>query len=121
MMRRSDKLLTRAVLLKEVWHYKSVPKTNLVDVHMGNLRRKVDGANEAPMIRNVRGVGFVLDAAPLSQGLSKKHASMSVPDSKLPSAIVNDHRQVKRQRFQVAKSNSPSSQLQLYAKENIHE
>ena len=68
MMQRSDKLLTRAVLLKEVWHYKSVPETNLVDVQMGLLRRKVDGANEAPMIRNVRGVGFVLDAIPLSQG-----------------------------------------------------
>jgi DNA-binding response OmpR family regulator len=62
MMQRSDKLLTRAALLKEVWHYKSVPETNLVDVQMGLLRRKVDGANEAPMIRNVRGVGFVLDA-----------------------------------------------------------
>jgi DNA-binding response OmpR family regulator len=66
MMQRSDKLLTRVALLKEVWHYKFVPETNLVDVHMGKLRRKVDGANEAPMIRNVRGVGFVLDAAPLS-------------------------------------------------------
>ena len=68
MMQRSDKLLTRAALLKEVWHYKSVPKTNLVDVQMGLLRRKIDGANEAPMIRNVRGVGFVLDATPLLRG-----------------------------------------------------
>jgi DNA-binding response OmpR family regulator len=36
---------------------------------MGKLRRKLDGANDEPMIRNVRGVGFILDAAPLSQGL----------------------------------------------------
>jgi len=64
MMRRSDKLLTRETLLKEVWHYKFVPETNLVDVHMGQLRRKVDGSDEAPMIRTVRGVGFVLSAAP---------------------------------------------------------
>ena len=68
MMQRSDKLLTRAALLKEVWHYRFVPETNLVDVQMGLLRRKIDGANEAPMIRNVRGVGFVLDAAPLPPG-----------------------------------------------------
>jgi DNA-binding response OmpR family regulator len=68
MMERNDKLLTRATLFKEVWHYKFVPRTNLVDVHMGRLRRKVDEPNEAPMIRNVRGVGFVLDAVPLSQG-----------------------------------------------------
>ena len=66
MMQRSDKLLTRADLLKEVWHYKFVPKTNVVDVQIGLLRRKIDGANDAPMIRNVRGAGFVLDAAPLS-------------------------------------------------------
>jgi DNA-binding response OmpR family regulator len=67
MMQRSDKLLTRATLLKEVWHYKFIPETNLVDVHMGRLRRKVDGPNEPPVIRNVRGGGFVLSAAPLSQ------------------------------------------------------
>jgi DNA-binding response OmpR family regulator len=68
MMQRSDKLLTRAALLKEVWHYKFVPETNLVDVHMGRVRRKVDGSNEAPLIRNVRGIGFVLSAAPFPLG-----------------------------------------------------
>jgi DNA-binding response OmpR family regulator len=62
MMQRSDQLLTRAVLLKEVWHYKFVPETNAVDVCIGKLRRKVDGPNEAPMIRTVRGAGFVLSA-----------------------------------------------------------
>jgi DNA-binding response OmpR family regulator len=60
MMQRSDQVLSRANLLKDVWHYKIVPKTNLVDVHMGRLRCKVNGPNEAPMIRNVRGEGFVL-------------------------------------------------------------
>jgi DNA-binding winged helix-turn-helix (wHTH) protein len=64
MMRRRDQLLTRATLFKEVWHYKFVPETNLVDVYMGRLRRKVDGPDETPMIRNVRGAGFVLSATP---------------------------------------------------------
>lgn len=68
MVQRSDKLLTRATVLKDVWHYKFVPETNLVDVHLGRLRRKVDAANEAPMIHNIRGVGFVLSANPLWQG-----------------------------------------------------
>jgi DNA-binding winged helix-turn-helix (wHTH) protein len=68
MMERNDKLLTRAALLKEVWNYKFVPETNLVDVHMGRLRRKVDGPNDAPLIRNVRGAGFVLSAPPCSHG-----------------------------------------------------
>jgi two-component system OmpR family response regulator len=60
MMRRRDQLLTRAMLLEEVWSYKFVPQTNLVDVHMGRLRRKIDEAQEPPMIHNVRGVGFIL-------------------------------------------------------------
>jgi two-component system, OmpR family, response regulator len=60
MMRRSDQLLTRAMLLEEVWNYKFVPATNLVDVHMGRLRHKIDGPGEAPMIHNVRGAGFIL-------------------------------------------------------------
>lgn len=68
MMQRSGKLLTRESLFKEVWHYKFVPETNLVDVQMGRLRRKVDGSNETPMIRNVRGAGFVLSASPLPLG-----------------------------------------------------
>jgi two-component system OmpR family response regulator len=62
MMQRSDQLLTRAMLLEEVWNYKFVPATNLVDVHMGRLRHKVDGPDETPMIHNVRGAGFILRA-----------------------------------------------------------
>jgi two-component system, OmpR family, response regulator len=62
MMRRKDQLLTRAMLFEEVWNYKFVPRSNLVDVHMGRLRRKVDGLEEQPMIHNVRGEGFVLRA-----------------------------------------------------------
>jgi DNA-binding winged helix-turn-helix (wHTH) protein len=62
MMQRHGQLLTRANLFQDVWHYKFLPESNLVDVHMGRLRRKVDGPNEAPMIRTVRGAGFILSA-----------------------------------------------------------
>jgi two-component system, OmpR family, response regulator len=62
MMRRKDQLLTRAMLFEEVWNYKFVPQSNLVDVHMGRLRRKVDQPGEQPMIHNIRGEGFVLRA-----------------------------------------------------------
>lgn len=62
MMQRSDQVLTRARLIKEVWHYKFVPDTNLVDVYVGRLRRKVDGPNDSRMIRSLRGEGFVLSA-----------------------------------------------------------
>jgi two-component system OmpR family response regulator len=61
MMRRSDQLLTRAMLIEEVWNYKFVPATtNLIDVHMGRLRRKIDGLDDAQLIHNVRGSGFIL-------------------------------------------------------------
>jgi two-component system OmpR family response regulator len=63
MMRRKDQMLTRAMLLEEVWNYKFVPQTNLVDVHMGRLRHKVDGPDEPPLIHNVRGMGFILRAS----------------------------------------------------------
>jgi two-component system, OmpR family, response regulator len=62
MMSRKEQMLTRAMLLEEVWDYKFVPQTNLVDVHMGRLRRKVDEPHEPPMIHNVRGMGFILRA-----------------------------------------------------------
>jgi DNA-binding response OmpR family regulator len=62
MMRRRDRILSRAILLKEIWNYKFAPETNIVDVHMGRLRHKVDEPNEAPMIQNVRGIGFILSA-----------------------------------------------------------
>ena len=62
MMRRKDQMLTRAMLFEEVWNYKFVPRSNLVDVHMGRLRRKVDASNEEPMIHSIRREGFVLRA-----------------------------------------------------------
>jgi DNA-binding winged helix-turn-helix (wHTH) protein len=73
MMQRSDKLLTKAMLFMDVWHYKFVPGTNLIDVYLGRLRRKVDGANEAPMIRTVRGAGFVLSATPVFQDFNDEN------------------------------------------------
>lgn len=62
MMRRRGQVLTRAMLFMEVWNYKFTPQSNLVDVHMGRLRNKIDAKHEPPMIFNVRGQGFVLRA-----------------------------------------------------------
>lgn len=60
MMRHEDQVVTRAALFKEVWNYKFVPQSTLVDVHMGRLRRKLDGPDESPMILSVPCQGFVL-------------------------------------------------------------
>jgi len=62
MMRHRGQILPRQMLIKEVWNHKFVAETNIVDVYMGRLRRKVDMPNEAPMIQNVRGAGFILSA-----------------------------------------------------------
>jgi two-component system OmpR family response regulator len=63
LMRHHDQVVTRAMLLEDIWQYKFVPETNLVDVHIGKLRRKVDGPGEQPMILSVRRAGFMLSAS----------------------------------------------------------
>jgi two-component system, OmpR family, response regulator len=60
LMRRPAQVVTRDMLLEDVWHYRFSPQTNLVDVHIGKLRRKIDGDGEIPLLYNVRGVGFIL-------------------------------------------------------------
>ena len=59
LMRREGQVVTRAMLLEDVWHYRFVPQTNLVDVHVGRLRRKIDLPGEASLIESVKGVGFL--------------------------------------------------------------
>jgi two-component system, OmpR family, response regulator len=60
LMRSPGRIVTRAMLFEEVWNYRFTPKSNLIDVHLGRLRRKLEAAGEAPVIQNVRGVGFTL-------------------------------------------------------------
>ncbi|MGU3389702.1 response regulator transcription factor [Sphingomonas sp. M1A8_2b] len=61
LVRRPDRIVTRSMLLRDVWGYTFEPNSNVVDVHMGRLRRKVDGEGEPQLIRNVRGQGYVFD------------------------------------------------------------
>jgi two-component system, OmpR family, response regulator len=59
-MRHPDQTITRAMLLTDIWHYRNLPQTNVVDVHIGKLRRKVDAAGDPPLIETVRATGFML-------------------------------------------------------------
>ncbi len=59
LMRRPNQVVTRAMLLEDVWHYRFVPQTNLVDVHIGKLRRKLDLPGESTLIESIRGTGFL--------------------------------------------------------------
>jgi two-component system, OmpR family, response regulator len=62
MVRRHDQIVTRDMVFREVWRYDFAPRSNLVDVHMSRLRRKLDPTGEAGLIQNVRGIGFKLVA-----------------------------------------------------------
>jgi two-component system OmpR family response regulator len=60
-LRRPGQLVTRAMLLQQVWGYRFAgPASNVVDVHVGNLRRKIDIPDGPSVIVNIRGAGFML-------------------------------------------------------------
>ena len=62
MMRRPGQVLTRTMLLERVWDFNFDPTTNVVDVHVSRLRRKLDAGQPdgPPLIRTLRGSGYVL-------------------------------------------------------------
>ena len=60
MMRNSGQILTRTMLFESVWGYHFDPGTNIIDVHIARLRRKVDTQNLSPLIHTVRGSGYTL-------------------------------------------------------------
>jgi two-component system OmpR family response regulator len=62
LLRHAGQVVTRAMLFEQVWRYRFDPGTNLVDVHLGRLRRQVDQPGEVPLIHTIRGRGFVLRA-----------------------------------------------------------
>jgi two-component system OmpR family response regulator len=60
LMRNRDQVVTRTMLLENVWDYHFDPQTNVIDVHISRLRRKVDKDFEPPLIHTVRGAGYRL-------------------------------------------------------------
>lgn len=58
--RNAGSILTRTMILEHVWDCRYDPQTNVVDVHVNRLRRKVDDGATGPLIHTVRGVGYVL-------------------------------------------------------------
>lgn len=60
LMRRAGRVVTRRMLLEDLWGFRFAPRTNLIDVHVGRLRRKIDAPGEPPLLQSVRGEGFRL-------------------------------------------------------------
>ena len=59
-MRRSGRLVTRSMLLEEVWNMHAAVETNVVDVHISRLRGKLDKGFDTPLLHTKRGEGFIL-------------------------------------------------------------
>ena len=60
--RHAGRVVTRSMLLAEVWGIRIQPDTNVVDVHIYRLRGKVDTEGREPLIKTLRGIGYVLKA-----------------------------------------------------------
>ena len=62
LVRNEGRVVSRAMLLQHVWDLHFDPTTNIIDVYVGRVRRKVDGQQAYPLIHTVRGVGFCVRA-----------------------------------------------------------
>lgn len=60
LMRHSAQVVTRTMLLENVWDYHFDPQTNVIDVHMSRLRAKIDKPEWSQLIHTVRGAGYSL-------------------------------------------------------------
>jgi two-component system OmpR family response regulator len=63
LLRHRDQVVTRTMMLEEVWDYHFDPGTNVIDVHISRLRKKIDEAAQLPLLHTVRGVGYRLGEA----------------------------------------------------------
>jgi DNA-binding response OmpR family regulator len=63
LLRHAGHVVSRTMLFEEVWNYRSAEPTNVIDMHVSKLRRKLDPDGTDPMIRTVRGAGYMLRAA----------------------------------------------------------
>jgi two-component system OmpR family response regulator len=64
LMRHAGQVVTRTMLLENVWEYFFDPQTNVVDVHISRLRQKIDKSFATPLLHTVRGSGYILRPEP---------------------------------------------------------
>jgi DNA-binding response OmpR family regulator len=60
LVRNAGRIVSRSMILDQVWGMRIEPDTNVVDVHIYRLRGKVEKPGSSPLIRTIRGVGYVL-------------------------------------------------------------
>lgn len=64
LLRHKDQVVTRTMLLEGVWDYHFDPGTNVIDVHVSRLRKKIDSGPETPLLHTIRGAGYMLSETP---------------------------------------------------------
>lgn len=62
-LRHKDRVVTRTMLLEQVWDYRFDPHTSIIDTHISRLRKKLDESFPTPMLHTLRGVGYRLSEA----------------------------------------------------------
>jgi two-component system OmpR family response regulator len=62
LMRHANQVVTRTMLLENVWDYHFDPQTNVVDVHISRLRQQIDVGAERPLLKTIRNAGYMLTA-----------------------------------------------------------
>lgn len=63
LMKHAEQVVTRTMLLENVWEYHFDPQTNVIDVHISRLRAKIDKNFDQPLLHTVRGAGYMLRAS----------------------------------------------------------
>lgn len=62
LLRHANQVVTRTMLLENVWDYQFDPQTNVIDVHISKLRQKIDAGADRPLLRTIRSAGYMLSA-----------------------------------------------------------
>ncbi len=60
LVRNAGHIVTRTMLLENVWDYHFDPQTNVIDVHISRLRSKIDKGYDEPILQTVRGAGYMI-------------------------------------------------------------
>ena len=60
LMKHAGQVVTRTMLLENVWDYHFDPQTNVIDVHISRLRSKIDKGFERPLLHTIRGAGYMI-------------------------------------------------------------
>jgi len=63
-LRLAVQVITRTMLLEQVWDFQFDPQTRVIDTQVSRLRAKIDKGFDRPLLHTIRGVGYRLDESP---------------------------------------------------------